>query len=1311
MKVYFNLEKRAITDVDNEDQVIFTGDVLTSELQVISDTPTTDYYVTVSAKLSNGRTIGPFLADVGGIITDEHSTTWKYTLSSDNGFTLAKGITNFYIWLMPVDCTNKSQKCLGAVVVNVGEAFEFGDDYFIAVDEEDEEQCFINMKAQVKQLQQLINSVTTIEANPSESASADLIKIKIGSVTYGVSLVKANPSGTPTNTLLRTISINGVIYSTNGDYPELIVIPNTLYTFGDLIGTEHPYSYACYLTTWEHNGLYHLDYTTQGTSATLKITSFKDGFKEIVYEDEATTLWSKKMTNIIAGVDATKIDTLANKQDKITSSNKIGADLVAETTAKQFISASEKGQIATNTNNIILLGTSVDATGHKVELTINPTTYVLTLTLKDKNNNTLSTASADLPLETMVVNGTYNDQTKKVVLTLQNGNTIEFSVASLVSGLQETLVAGVNIRYINGQNILMGAGDSSNLALDTVYERTLTSATLNSFDSEEKRRLNTNPSSIVFKFAIPSGEVVAMNFHKKETTENGYVLTYYSDEIVTDGLAEDDELNIVFVNRYKTTVTYSNIGSEVYNATVVNEDTCDFLNTTGSYNLQNHVIQSPNNVTQGSTLEMDIDNNTIFRRDGLYFRKTYNSMWTCVKIDNTYYGGNNYEHAKSFKMQEHIISVDNSSHQWSYYSREPLYEVVITVTGNSGEIGFNEKYTLDEFTVFRRNNHIFRNVSYGDTDGGDFRYYECLTPTDNGILVERISIICTTGEWTYTSYTYNDNKSLYHLGAYDSADGKTRQTGYVDLGSLDWFYEGDRFKSSVIDIPAIKNYQNVFSTEITSSRYVGNPSPIGDKATDLTISYYNPDKQFYLVDKSCNTVEQLKQVTQSVIVQYKLATSYTDNPIENQSLLPLDTNMANKIRQEVVDGLNLFDINNSSQFVVGNLEGTSTDRCSTGYVVFVKAGTYTIKPINVLQPYAVKVNSYYTFDKLNGDIYVDQEWNNANTEHTITIAQDGYLGIQFQCAKSALPSNVQIMLNEGSQTYPYSDFNQKEHITNDEATLLKQEEEKCRNLWNKDSVVEGYWISAQSGNVVSSNVDCYSNYYIEVNGQSKISAYFDGNSNNWCGVCFYDSNKTFISGVEMGSPSNSRPITTSIPSNCKYIRVSSAITNKGILMVNFGDQEPYHEYCGKIVHTTEAFEAVGGSKNLCSSFANNNWRFIMYGKLEPNTTYHFTTNDTSGAQTPTIKIYSLDGTLLQTVKEGAYGAYLIDDGFTTNGSVNGNVKVEIGINKDYSNVTWCMLNKGSTPLLHKEFTGNIVFEKDLEEAITTAITTTLNTAV
>lgn len=78
---------------------------------------------------------------------------------------------------------------------------------------------------------------------------------------------------------------------------------------------------------------------------------------------------------------------------------------------------------------------SIDEVPTKIEMSVDPSNYVLTTNLKNNSNTVLSTATVDLPLESMVVNGTYDSETKEVVLTLQNGNEVRFSVADLVSGL------------------------------------------------------------------------------------------------------------------------------------------------------------------------------------------------------------------------------------------------------------------------------------------------------------------------------------------------------------------------------------------------------------------------------------------------------------------------------------------------------------------------------------------------------------------------------------------------------------------------------------------------------------------------------------------------------------------------------------------------------------------------------------------------------------------------------------------------------------------------------------------------------------
>lgn len=75
--------------------------------------------------------------------------------------------------------------------------------------------------------------------------------------------------------------------------------------------------------------------------------------------------------------------------------------------------------------------------GSGLSMTLDNTTFVLTIQLKDQSGNNLGASqSVDLPLETMVVSGSYDDATKKIILTLQNGQTIEVPVGDLISGLQ-----------------------------------------------------------------------------------------------------------------------------------------------------------------------------------------------------------------------------------------------------------------------------------------------------------------------------------------------------------------------------------------------------------------------------------------------------------------------------------------------------------------------------------------------------------------------------------------------------------------------------------------------------------------------------------------------------------------------------------------------------------------------------------------------------------------------------------------------------------------------------------------------------------
>lgn len=72
-----------------------------------------------------------------------------------------------------------------------------------------------------------------------------------------------------------------------------------------------------------------------------------------------------------------------------------------------------------------------------ITIEMNPNTYVITTQLWDQKGARLGNAvNIDLPLESVVVDGYYDDVHKQLVLVLKNSQTIVIPVSSLISGLQ-----------------------------------------------------------------------------------------------------------------------------------------------------------------------------------------------------------------------------------------------------------------------------------------------------------------------------------------------------------------------------------------------------------------------------------------------------------------------------------------------------------------------------------------------------------------------------------------------------------------------------------------------------------------------------------------------------------------------------------------------------------------------------------------------------------------------------------------------------------------------------------------------------------
>lgn len=175
----------------------------------------------------------------------------------------------------------------------------------------------------------------------------------------------------------------------------------------------------------------------------------QSGWNQIYNEDDSESLQQalNQRNNVQSDWNATTGDAvILNKPTIPTVNNSTITIQKNSSTVDSFT----LNQSSNKTINITVPTTASDVSalpastkyGASLSVSIDSTTYVVTAQLKDQDGNNLGTAQTiDLPLESVVVSGSYDSATKKVILTLKDGSTIDFSIADLVSGLQTEITS------------------------------------------------------------------------------------------------------------------------------------------------------------------------------------------------------------------------------------------------------------------------------------------------------------------------------------------------------------------------------------------------------------------------------------------------------------------------------------------------------------------------------------------------------------------------------------------------------------------------------------------------------------------------------------------------------------------------------------------------------------------------------------------------------------------------------------------------------------------------------------------------------
>ncbi len=271
----------------------------------------------------------------------------------------------------------------------------------------------------------------------------------------------------------------------------------------------------------------------------------------------------------------------------------------------------------------------------------------------------------------------------------------------------------------------------------------------------------------------------------------------------------------------------------------------------------------------------------------------------------------------------------------------------------------------------------------------------------------------------YLSEAERDLIARYHLGAYDRVATEngvttiTRQTGYVDLGSLSWYGDGNPYYQTDDLIPYIAKPS---SDNVVADMVCSNPN-YNIVARNLT------DNTNDMACASTGTINIRTSTKPSGILQYKLATPYQEQIIEGQPLNTLDQKGSQWLRNEWEKGLNLFDnallpkvdyTASGNTFADFRIELWTTPNTSGTQISFF--------------------NSYDTFTRTiaSGNYYFRVGLNGDNQDDKYFITTPIYLdsgtytiGFDLELDEPNHYIVKSIMLNKGSHAYHYQEYNGK----------------------------------------------------------------------------------------------------------------------------------------------------------------------------------------------------------------------------------------------------------------------------------------------
>lgn len=171
--------------------------------------------------------------------------------------------------------------------------------------------------------------------------------------------------------------------------------------------------------------------------------------------------------------------------------------------------------------------------GYSLDISYTASTGVLGVTLKDQDGNTLSTKTADLPLELLIESGNYNPSTKNIELVLANGTKLLIPVGDLID---EYTADGTTITLTGNQFSLNSALKAN---YDEAYNKRHTHSNKTVLDGITANNVTDwNSKTNVFTTTIGDGTTTSFTITHNLGTRNVVVSIYETaspyEEVIAD---------------------------------------------------------------------------------------------------------------------------------------------------------------------------------------------------------------------------------------------------------------------------------------------------------------------------------------------------------------------------------------------------------------------------------------------------------------------------------------------------------------------------------------------------------------------------------------------------------------------------------------------------------------------------------------------------------------------------------------------------------------------------------------------------------